>query len=87
MEQGGTLYNILKAQSVLKLEKKVLETRRKIETDFNMKLAKDPGNMELIKQKTNCLAKFDAANRDTMDQMNDARKVFSMYPDFSGLLL
>lgn len=87
MEHGGILYNILKAQSVLKLKQKVLETRRKIEADFDSKIAKNPGKQELLQQKENCLLKFDAANKDTMDQVDDAQKIFAMYPDFSGLLL
>ena len=71
----------------MKLKQQVLETRRKIEADFDLKIAKNPGNQELLKQKENCLLKFDAANKDTMDQVDEARKIFAKYPDFSGLLL
>lgn len=83
----GTLYNIVKAQSVLKLKQKVLETRHQLEADFDAKLKNDSSDVILLQQKESCLKQFDEANKDTMNQVADAREIFEQYPEFAGLLL
>lgn len=83
----GTLYNIVKAQSVLKLKQKVLETRHQLEANFDAKLKNDPSDVILLQQKESCLKQFDDANKDTMDRAADAIKIFEQYPEFAGLLL